>query len=417
MKKTIYLHGYLKKLHDKPIVVEADSVAEAVRALELIPELRPADGAPHPVTIDGITADIQLFALGGLDEIHIRPRAGGGGGKGGLMQVLLGVALIGLAVVMGPGATLFGGFLSSQSLFLTGAMMALGGVVQMLTPTPDTTKEEEASRYTAATGNTVQIGTRIPILFGSRKIFGHYLTFDVDAKEVDTGTTTGFLNPVPATGSPPLAARFGYAPYNVGQFAYSFWKPDTPEAAQAAGSVFPPTTDWAMFARGYINTINPGPLWSVIHNSAHQTGFMVRYTTWIRPVTTGVHSLQLTAPEQYQAKFFTSAGVEVPSGNLTAGHVYQVEIFFLRTYIPLTTVVYGVNLIQPGGASTPLASSPILENIGTTAPIAPPPVTVRDNIFITYDQPVLANPLRPIRPIFANPTTSPGEVPGSDWNP
>lgn len=71
----------------------------------------------------------------------------------------------------------------ASSMLLTGAMMVLGGIVQMLTPVPET-DSTEGSLYLGAGVNTVRIGTRIPILYGTRKIGGHYLSFDVDAKDI-----------------------------------------------------------------------------------------------------------------------------------------------------------------------------------------------------------------------------------------
>jgi hypothetical protein len=62
-------------------------------------------------------------------------------------------------------------------------MMVLGGIVQMLTPVPET-DSTEGSMYLGAGVNTVRIGTRIPILYGTRKVGGHYLSFDVDAKDI-----------------------------------------------------------------------------------------------------------------------------------------------------------------------------------------------------------------------------------------
>lgn len=185
MMKRIILHGHLKKLYDKPIEVEASSVAEALRFLEQIPELTPDGGQPWPVTVRGIDNQIKLFASTDVEEIHVYPRAGGAGGKGGLLQILIGITLIALAFILPALApslmTTLG--LTKGMLLLSGALMALGGIVQMLTPVPET-DSTEGSMYLGSSVNTVKIGTRIPILYGTRKIGGHYLSFDVDAKDI-----------------------------------------------------------------------------------------------------------------------------------------------------------------------------------------------------------------------------------------
>jgi predicted phage tail protein len=175
MMKRIILHGHLKKLYDKPIEVEASSVAEAMRFLEQIPELKPKDGQPWPVTIRGIDSQLKLFAETDLEEIHVHPRTGGAGGKGGLLQIIIGIALIALAIVNPAFLATLG--ITNGMLYLTGGMMVLGGLVQMLMPVPET-DSTEGSMYLGAGVNTVKIGTRIPILYGTRKIGGHYLSFD-----------------------------------------------------------------------------------------------------------------------------------------------------------------------------------------------------------------------------------------------
>lgn len=183
MMKKIILHGKLKELYSQPIEVEASTVAEAVRVLELIPELQRDDGTPWPVTIQGINTQLALFAETDMEEIHIYPRLGGAGGKGGLLQILIGITVIALAFVL-PGTALgmtLG--LTKGSMILAGSMMVLGGLMQMLMPVPET-DSTEGSLYLGAGVNTVKIGTRIVVVYGTRKVGGHYLSFDVDAKDI-----------------------------------------------------------------------------------------------------------------------------------------------------------------------------------------------------------------------------------------
>jgi len=63
--------------------------------------------------------------------------------------------------------------------------MAAGGIMQLISPAPkqDST-DPDASKYIGAPGNTTKIGTRIPILYGRRKIFGQILSLDIEAKDV-----------------------------------------------------------------------------------------------------------------------------------------------------------------------------------------------------------------------------------------
>lgn len=113
-----------------------------------------------------------------MEEIHILPPLQGGK-KGGLTQIIIGAVLITAAIFTGGTAI-------PAMLALQGASFIIGGLIQMLAPTPKADGEDpkEQSQYLGATGNTTKIGTRIPILFGRDMVFGHYLSFDVDAKDV-----------------------------------------------------------------------------------------------------------------------------------------------------------------------------------------------------------------------------------------
>jgi predicted phage tail protein len=93
-------------------------------------------------------------------------------GSGAVGRILLGVALIALAFVPFGGA--FAGFaagkfaLGSGFLFSIGTSLALTGVAQLLTPTPDAVKEtdrKDSFLFDRATDLTVQ-GQPVPLLIG-----------------------------------------------------------------------------------------------------------------------------------------------------------------------------------------------------------------------------------------------------------
>jgi len=179
MKRQIILHGYLKELYDKPIEIVADTVAEAMRSLQQIKELR--SDQPHPVTIGGVDSHAALFSRSDMEEIHVYPRTGGSIDNP-FVQIVLGVTLIGIGI-FAPGMI---PFLSQAQLLMAGALMVTGGVLQLLAPTPEFNENDQReSKYLGATGNTVGIGTRIPIGYGFRRVPGHYLSFDVEAFDYD----------------------------------------------------------------------------------------------------------------------------------------------------------------------------------------------------------------------------------------
>mgnify|MGYP006912947115 CR=1 FL=1 len=177
--RIVVLHGHLKRFHEGPIRIVARTAAEAVEAVsrQLFP-------TRQRVKVVGCETEEDLFRdLGDQIEIHIVPQLNGGK-RGGLLQILLGVALVAIGFFIGP-ATWLG-----SMVMKVGAIAVLGGLAQILAPQPEDDKEQDRSRYLGAPRNTVQIGTRIPILYGKRRVWGHYLAFDINAKDYSKRATT-----------------------------------------------------------------------------------------------------------------------------------------------------------------------------------------------------------------------------------
>ncbi|XTZ40277.1 tail assembly protein [Salmonella enterica] len=106
------------------------------------------------------------------DIIRIQPVIIGSK-SGGLFQTILGVALITAAVFAPWGAAIW----ASNLAFSIGASMALGGVIQMLSPQPKglASKQDADNKLSYAFGgvtNTSSQGLPVPLLYGRRRIGG-----------------------------------------------------------------------------------------------------------------------------------------------------------------------------------------------------------------------------------------------------
>jgi len=173
MKVKVFLHGYFSKFHEGPIEVVANTVAEAVTLVtRQLPGFKPnAVHGRHRLTVAGCPELEDLFRPAKDGEIHLVPQFVGGK-KGGFLQIVLGIALVAVGWMV-PGL---------GWLLQAGALAILGGIAQFLMPTPDSEDTaQKKSRYLGAPGNTVEIGTRVPILCGEDLVYGHYLSFDTDA--------------------------------------------------------------------------------------------------------------------------------------------------------------------------------------------------------------------------------------------
>lgn len=180
---TIFLHGYLRDLHPEPITVEANSAAEAISFLQLIPALAGDGTLRHQVRVPGFESHAALYERRNIKEIHLHPMEtapantmAGAGGKntGAYVQIAIGIILI-AASYFTAGTTFTPG-----QLLLAGGMMILGGVLQLIAPQPKL-DDQERSRYLGNGKNTVAIGTKIPLLYGRVKAYGHYVSFDTDS--------------------------------------------------------------------------------------------------------------------------------------------------------------------------------------------------------------------------------------------
>ena len=190
MLRKIKLYGALAKFIGHR-VLEADvaTAAEAVRFLvSNWPELE-AHMAQQYYRVHTAGEDLTL------DDIHnpmgrdiqIIPVIAGAGTIG---RILLGVALIGLAFAGGAGV--FGAaFAKNLGLFVAfkalGASLVLGGIAQVLTPTPKADKDEGDPRKSfsfSGIQNTTRAGVPVPVVYGEMLVGGIVVSAGADIVQV-----------------------------------------------------------------------------------------------------------------------------------------------------------------------------------------------------------------------------------------
>jgi predicted phage tail protein len=200
--RNVYLYGDLAKQFGPVFRIRANTVGAVIRLLEanfrgkfmarvLHGEYRVVAGkgfedenATH-FDDELVRSDLNL----GSKDLHIMPTPQG---SGGVFRVVLGVVLIGAALVLsggtlaaplaGMGGTAFslGGMaVSYGSIALFGASMVLGGLSQMLTPVPKIGADSYAGRETAderpsfifnGAVNTTEQGGPVPVIYGRMRV-------------------------------------------------------------------------------------------------------------------------------------------------------------------------------------------------------------------------------------------------------
>lgn len=182
MLRRVHLHGAFAGFHPGPIEIAADTVWDAIEAVtSQVKGFRPdAVNGRKRIQAVGFPTLESLKSQSDVEDIHIIP-ALAFGKNGGVLQTIIGVTLIVVGIAMG-------GVFWPAIFISTGIGMVVGGLVQMLSPQPQlsaTGAQETRSKYLGGFQNTVRIGTTIPLLYGRRRVGGHLLSINIDAK--DTG--------------------------------------------------------------------------------------------------------------------------------------------------------------------------------------------------------------------------------------
>lgn len=203
--KTVYFYGRLRDLTGcESVQLSGDSVYELIEGVSanFKKELQPTPERERIVVKvqDFATEDDIRRPLSPEEtEIHIYPTLFGGGGKnGGLFKLVVGIILVavvvwavvatgGTALLMaGPNA--WGLTWLGSAMLTTGIGLIVGGLMEMLMPQPkidmSASNDLESSKYIGAQGNTIKIGTPIPLILGRHRGNGHFISYNVDSMNV-----------------------------------------------------------------------------------------------------------------------------------------------------------------------------------------------------------------------------------------
>lgn len=173
MLREIRVYGQLAEfLGQRVFHAVISSAAEAIRFLcANFPQLEEhmadrhyrVSAGRHQISLD------ELHDPSGQAIIRIAPVVGGAGGAFG--RIAIGAALIAASFLIGPTATVAGIKLATLT-FGIGASLALGGVAQLLTPTPrqptgpDSDSDPRKSYSFSGVQNTSRQGVPIPVIYG-----------------------------------------------------------------------------------------------------------------------------------------------------------------------------------------------------------------------------------------------------------
>ncbi|WRQ11982.1 tail assembly protein [Serratia phage vB_SlqS_ZDD2] len=181
--KTIKLGGELARRFGRFHRVDLESFTESVDYLKGMCEgfahymiSAKSRGIEFAVFVDGVNIDRQeMKASSVFEEVRIIPVVSGSK-KGGIFQTVIGAAILAVGAVV----TVFNPAIGIP-MMKVGGLIALGGVIQMLSPQPRglNMRESPDNKPSYAFGspvNTTAQGNPIPLFYGEREVGGGILS-------------------------------------------------------------------------------------------------------------------------------------------------------------------------------------------------------------------------------------------------
>jgi predicted phage tail protein len=191
--REIRIYGALAKFLKRRVFrAEVASAAEAVRFLIAnFPQVEKHIANQHyRVSLGQRDLDLEeIHDPAGQQVIKIVPVVAGAGAVG---RIIAGVALIALASVVSFGTLTIGAtaIALNSVVFGIGASLVLGGVAQLLTPTPttaigtDSNSDPRKSYSFSSIQNTSRQGTSVPVIYGETIVGSVVISAGIDIAQV-----------------------------------------------------------------------------------------------------------------------------------------------------------------------------------------------------------------------------------------
>jgi predicted phage tail protein len=208
MLKKVTLYGELAEKYGKDWSLDIESPAEAIRALcannpgfKQFVGVSEQRGVGYKIIVGERELDNvvgELVNPTGRQEIKIVPVVGGAKSK--FATIIIGAILIYAAIQFGQVQLLEGAVAPTDALMVGaesyisggyamvakfGASLILGGIAQMLAPTPETPETKESVQNYAFNGaaNTTRQGVAIPVCYGQLMVGGAVISSGVSPED------------------------------------------------------------------------------------------------------------------------------------------------------------------------------------------------------------------------------------------
>lgn len=169
-------HGALRDIYGVSVVMNVDSVAEAIEGFS-----RQQPNWPREMLLSAVGHDTPETLLEKPNEFHLMPALVGGGGK--YIKIAIGTALIvgSLLLPVGPWTPIMQS--AGVALFLSGVMGFFNKA-----PKLKSSDDPEASKYLGINRNTTAVNTPITLAWGQIDLAGHWVSLQSDSTNLSHGS-------------------------------------------------------------------------------------------------------------------------------------------------------------------------------------------------------------------------------------
>lgn len=193
--KKIRLHGVIAKKFGKEFNLAVETPLEAVKALSHLIKGFKKEFAKHSYNVvkgslkKGWSLDEQTVKMNlGDNELHFIPVIAGAKG-GGIMKVITGVLLVGLAFASGgAGIALLG--ISTTQAYVMGGILLIGGLAGGSAKTPELSTNSlepvarRASHVFNGPENTTEQGNAIPLIYGILRVGSQVISTGQNTEQI-----------------------------------------------------------------------------------------------------------------------------------------------------------------------------------------------------------------------------------------
>lgn len=206
MKRKVYLDGELGAKYGRELTIDAENFAEVFKCLDcnfpgfreyLLECEQEGIGFSMEVGEAPITDEKELIMNFREGDMYISPQPAG---AKGVVKIIAAIVIAVLIISNPAGWAIAAGSLTTAGALAAGfaISLAISGLAEMMAPDPATDKSDfsqDTSYLFQGSGQTIQEGDPVPVVYGKLRVPGRLVSFDIrNQKSAFKSGAAGALN-------------------------------------------------------------------------------------------------------------------------------------------------------------------------------------------------------------------------------